>query len=142
LSAEEVAGDFHARLSAKERRYRYRIINRRGALALDAGRAWHLPVDLNVGAMHEAAQVLVGHHDFTSFRAAECQAKSPLKTLDELKVTRLGEEVEVLARARSFLHHQVRNMAKKVEQALAAKDRSAAGPTAPPDGLYFLDVRY
>ncbi|HVO15348.1 MAG TPA: tRNA pseudouridine(38-40) synthase TruA, partial [Alphaproteobacteria bacterium] len=110
LDAAVAAPDFHARFSAIERRYRYRIVNRRAPLALDLGRAWHVSVPLDAAAMHEAAQLLVGHHDFTSFRAAECQAKSPVKTLDALDVAREGEEITCAARARSFLHHQVRNM--------------------------------
>lgn len=155
LNAEAVDESFHARTSAKERRYLFRILNRRSPPALDAGRVWFIPYALDAAAMHEAAQVLIGQHDFTSFRATECQAKSPIKTLDELTITRRGEEIEVLARARSFLHHQVRNMvgtlalvgqgkwtARQVEKALQAKNRSKAGPTAPPEGLYFLSVRY
>jgi tRNA pseudouridine38-40 synthase len=146
---------FHARFSAIERRYRYRIVNRRAPLTLDKGRAWRVSAPLDAGAMHEAAQVLVGRHDFTSFRAADCQADSPLKTLDALAVSRYGEEIEVTARARSFLHHQVRNMvgtlklvgegkwtARDVKQALDARDRAAAGATAPPDGLYLVAVKY
>jgi len=155
LAAEEVAPDFHARLSAIERRYRYRILNRRPPVGIEANRVWHVPYALDSDAMHEAAQVLVGTHDFTSFRASECQAKSPIKTLDAFTVSRLGQEVELTVRARSFLHHQVRNMvgtlalvgrgkwsAADVRTALEAKSRAAGGPTAPPDGLYFLDVRY
>lgn len=155
LACEAVAEDFHARFSAVERRYLYRIANRRARLALDRGRAWHVPIRLDAAAMHEAAQALTGRHDFTSFRAADCQAESPVKTLDELTVTRLGDEIEIRARARSFLHHQVRNMvgtlklvgdgkwnARDVAAALAARDRSAAGPTAPPEGLYLVAVRY
>ncbi len=156
LSVEPVDDDFHARFSARERAYRYRIVNRRGRLALEEGRAWWIAGALDVAAMDEAAQVLVGHHDFTSFRASQCQAKSPEKTLDELSVTRHGPEIIVVhARARSFLHHQVRNLvgtltlvgegkwnAGDVAAALAARDRSAAGPTAPADGLYLVSVGY
>jgi tRNA pseudouridine38-40 synthase len=155
IDAQEVADDFHARTSARERRYIYRILNRRSPPAIDAGRVWFVPYALDTAAMQRAAQFLVGQHDFTSFRASECQAKSPIKTLDELAVTQRGEEIEVLARARSFLHHQVRNMVGtlalvgagkwnplQVRQALEARDRAAAGPTAPPEGLYFLEVRY
>ncbi len=155
LSAEAVAPDFHARFSATERRYRYRIVNRRARLTLDEGRAWFVPVALDAGAMGDAAQALVGRHDFTSFRATECQAKSPVKTLDALEVSREGEEIRIEARARSFLHHQVRNMVgtlklvgegkwtrDDVARALAARDRKAAGPTAPADGLYLVAVRY
>ena len=155
LSAEAVAPDFHARFSATERRYRYRIVNRRARLTLDQGRAWFVPVALDAGAMGDAAKALVGRHDFTSFRATECQAKSPVKTLDALEVSREGEEIRIEARARSFLHHQVRNMVgtlklvgegkwtrDDVARALAARDRKAAGPTAPADGLYLVAVRY
>jgi tRNA pseudouridine38-40 synthase len=155
LECREAAADFHARFSAIERRYRYRIANRRAPLTLDRNRAWRVTVPLDAGAMHEAAQLLVGKHDFTSFRAADCQAESPVKTLDALDVTRLGEEIEVAARARSFLHHQVRNMvgtlklvgegkwsARDVEKGLAARDRAAAGATAPAEGLYLVAVKY
>ena len=155
LSAEAVAPDFHARFSATERRYRYRIVNRRARLTLDQGRAWFVPVPLDAGAMGDAAQALAGRHDFTSFRASECQAKSPVKTLAALEVSRAGEEIQIEARARSFLHHQVRNMVgtlklvgegkwsrDDVARALAARDRKAAGPTAPADGLYLVAVRY
>lgn len=155
LDCAEVAPDFHARFSAIERRYRYRIVNRRAPLTLDKGRAWRVSTPLDAAAMHAAAQVLVGRHDFTSFRAADCQADSPVKTLDELAVSRYGEEIEVAARARSFLHHQVRNMvgtlrlvgegkwrARDVKTALEARHRAAAGPTAPADGLYLVAVKY
>ena len=156
LAAEAVGDDFHARFSAIERVYRYRIVNRRGPLALDAGHAWWTPTPLDAEAMHEAAQCLVGQHDFSSFRASQCQAKSPDKTLDELAVGRHGPEVIVVrARARSFLHHQVRNMvgalalvgegkwsAADVAAALAARDRKAGGPTAPAEGLYLVSVGY
>ncbi|WNK00507.1 tRNA pseudouridine(38-40) synthase TruA [Thalassospiraceae bacterium LMO-JJ14] len=155
LSAETVDNDFHARFSATGRCYLYRILNRRAGPALDHGRVWWNPVPLDAGAMHEAAQLLLGHHDFTTFRASECQAKSPEKTLDVLNVSRVGEEVHIVAEARSFLHHQVRNITgtlqlvgvgkwrhRDVARALSAKDRSAGGPTAPPDGLYLTRVRY
>jgi tRNA pseudouridine38-40 synthase len=155
LDCAVAAADFHARFSAVERRYRYRIVNRRAPLTLEAGQAWRIGVRLDAGAMHEAAQALVGRHDFTSFRAADCQAESPLKTLDELSVSRYGEAIEVAARARSFLYHQVRNMVgtlklvgegkwrrRDVERALAARDRAASGPTAPAHGLYLVGVRY
>jgi len=124
-------------------------------LAIDANRAWWVAVKLDADAMHEAAQLLLGRHDFTSFRAAACQAQSPDKSLDVLDVTRVDEEIRIVAKARSFLHHQVRNMVgtlklvgegkwapERVKQALEAHDRSAAGPTAPPDGLYFTGVKY
>ncbi|MDX2144922.1 MAG: tRNA pseudouridine(38-40) synthase TruA [Rhodospirillaceae bacterium] len=155
LKATRVADDFHARFSALERRYEYRIVNRRAPLALDRDRAWWLPMTLDAQAMHAAAQKLVGKHDFTSFRAAECQADSPVRTLDELSVARRGEEIVIQARARSFLHHQVRNIvgtlkfvgegkwtADDVAAALAARDRAKAGPTAPAAGLYLVGVRY
>jgi tRNA pseudouridine38-40 synthase len=155
LTAEEAAPNFHARLSAKARLYRYRIVNRRAPLAIDQGRAWHVQAALDAGAMHDAAQALLGKHDFSTFRASLCQAKSPVKTLDQLDVRRLGEEIEVTARARSFLHHQVRNMVgtlalvgrgkwtkADVAKALAAADRAKGGPTAPPEGLYLVEVRY
>ncbi len=155
LAAEVVDDDFHARFSALERAYRYRIVNRRARLALDRGRAWFVPQPLDAAAMHDAAQALLGSHDFTSFRARECQAKSPLKTLDVLDVTRDGEELCIEARARSFLHHQVRNMVgtlklvgegkwsrADVARALEARDRAAAGPTAPAEGLYLVSVGY
>jgi tRNA pseudouridine38-40 synthase len=155
LKAEVVAADFHARFSAKARLYLYRIVNRRAPLAIERGRAWLVWAPLDVGAMHAAAQLLVGHHDFTSFRASLCQADSPVKTLDVLDVTRADAEVRIAARARSFLHHQVRNMVgtlklvgegkwtrEDVARALAARDRSAAGPTAPAEGLYLTEVWY
>ena len=155
LTAEIAPPDFHARFSATARLYLYRIVNRRAPLAVERGRAWLVGAPLDTEAMHAAAQRLVGHHDFTSFRAALCQAASPMKTLDRLDVTRAGDEVRIDARARSFLHHQVRNMvgtlklvgegkwtADDVSRALAARDRSAAGPTAPPDGLYLTEVWY
>jgi tRNA pseudouridine38-40 synthase len=156
LRAEPVCPDFHARFSATRRTYRYLIVNRRAPLTLLRGRAWLVSRPLDAESMHEAAQLLVGHHDFTSFRGALCQAKSPVKTLDRLAVLRRrGEEIEVAAEARSFLHHQVRNMVgtlklvgegrwriADVEAALAARDRAAAGPTAPAHGLYLTRVAY
>lgn len=155
LSAEVVDNTFNARVSATARHYRYRILNRRSPAALLIGRVWHLPQSLNVEAMHDAAQLLVGHHDFTSFRATSCQSKSPLKTLDRLTVTRNADEIIIEASARSFLHHQMRNFVgtlklvgdgkwsrQDVKEALNAKHRAAAGPTAPSDGLYLLRVDY
>lgn len=155
IAAEAVADDFHARFSAIERRYRYVILNRRPPAALDAGRAWHVAVPLAADAMHGAAQRLVGHHDFTTFRATQCQSASAEKTLDQLDVAREGDRVVVIARSRSFLHHQVRNMvgtlklvgegkwnADDVSAALEARRRAAGGPTAPADGLYLTDVIY
>ena len=155
VAAEGVADDFDARFSARTRHYVYRIINRRADLALDAGRAWRIPRPLDASAMHEAARCLVGRHDFTTFRAAECQAKSPVKTLDRLDVERDRDEVRIHASARSFLHHQVRSMvgtlvqvgegrwsADDLARALAARDRKACGPVAPPEGLYLVKVDY
>jgi tRNA pseudouridine38-40 synthase len=146
---------WNPRFSAVGREYRYRILNRPARPALAAGQVWHVAQELDVAAMHRAAQALLGRHDFTSFRAAACQAKSPLRTLDRLDVTREGEMVVVVAAARSFLHHQVRNMVgtlklvgegawavERVAGALAARDRAAAGPTAPSDGLSLVAVRY
>ena len=155
LAAEAVGDDFHARFSAIRRAYLYRIVNRRAPLALQRGQAWFVPQPLDAAAMHEAAQLLVGHHDFTSFRASECQAKSPVKTLDLLSVARSGDLIETRAEARSFLHHQVRNFigslklvgegrwtADDLRRALDARDRSAAGPTAPAMGLFLTEVGY
>jgi tRNA pseudouridine38-40 synthase len=155
LAAEVVAADFDARFSATRRHYLYRIVNRRADLALDRGHAWRIGRPLDAAAMHLAAQRLVGKHDFTTFRAAECQAKSPVKTLDRLDAVRDGEEVRVLAAARSFLHHQVRSMvgslvhvgegkwsADDLGAALAARDRSSCGQVAPPQGLYLVRVEY
>jgi tRNA pseudouridine38-40 synthase len=155
LGAERVADDFNARTSAIKRHYLYRIINRRSDLTLEAGRAWRLPRPLDNDAMHEAAQRLVGKHDFTTFRSTECQAKSPVKTLDRLAVERNGEVVDISAVARSFLHNQVRSMvgslvavgegkwsADDLGKALEARDRTACGTVAPPDGLYLMRVDY
>jgi tRNA pseudouridine38-40 synthase len=155
LSAEQVASDFDARFSARKRHYLYRIVNRRPDLALDRQRAWRVARPLDADAMHRAAQHLVGRHDFTTFRATECQAKSPIKTLDRFDVEREGDEVRITAAARSFLHHQVRSMVGSLAfvgegkwspddlaRALAARDRKACGPVAPPDGLYLVRVEY
>lgn len=155
LSAEKVADDFDARFSATKRHYLYRILNRRADLALERNRVWRLVRPLDPQAMHEAAQHLVGNHDFTTFRAAECQAKSPVKTLDVLNVTREGQEIRIEASARSFLHHQVRSIVGSLAQvgegrwtpadmkrALQSRDRKACGPVAPPDGLYLVRVDY
>jgi tRNA pseudouridine38-40 synthase len=155
LSAEVVPDTFEARFSAKRRHYLYRIANRRANLALDIGRAWRLPRPLNTDAMHIAARRLVGKHDFTTFRDSECQAKSPEKTLDQLDVVRDGDAVNIVTSARSFLHSQVRSMvgslvwvgegrwsADDLAAALAARDRAACGPVAPPDGLYLVRVDY
>lgn len=155
LAAEEAAGDFHARFSAVRRVYLYRIVNRRADLTLERGRAWKVASRLDAGAMHEAAQSLIGHHDFSTFRDAQCQAKSPLKTLDRCEVSRLNEEIQIWCEARSFLHRQVRSIVgslvevgrgawtgRDLERALAAKDRAACGPVAPADGLYLARVDY
>ena len=155
LAAEHAAADFDARFSALKRHYLYRIVNRRADLTLDRNRVWRVPRPLDAGAMHDAAQRLVGRHDFTTFRSSECQAKSPLKTLDRLDVFRAGEEIRVEASARSFLHHQVRSMvgslvhvgdgkwsASDVADALAACDRTRCGQVAPPQGLYLVRVEY
>ena len=155
LRAASAPEDWNARFSAICRAYCYRILNRRARPALLAGRVWHVPSPLNPEAMHRAAQTLLGRHDFSSFRAAACQANSPLRTLDRLDVRRNGDLIEVIAEARSFLHHQVRNMVgtlrlvgdggwpvERVSAALAARDRAAAGPTAPAAGLCLTGVRY
>ena len=155
LSAEIVADDFEARFSAKRRHYRYRITNHRANLALDIKRSWRVPRHLDTDAMHVAAQRLLGKHDFTTFRDTECQAKSPEKTLDQLDVVREGDAVSILTSARSFLHSQVRSMvgslvwvgegrwsADDLAAALAARNRAACGPVAPPDGLYLVRVEY
>jgi tRNA pseudouridine38-40 synthase len=155
IDAAVAADDFDARRSARRRHYLYRIVNRRAPLTIDLDRAWRISAVLDADAMHAAAQGLVGHHDFTSFRASACQARSPVKTLDVLDVSRHGDEILVRATGRSFLHHQVRNMvgtlklvgegkwtARDVVDALAARDRAQAGPTAPPEGLYLTRVDY
>ena len=155
LTAEQVAENFDARFSATKRHYLYRIVNRRADLALDQNRAWRVPRPLDGDAMHAAAQKLVGRHDFTTFRAAECQAKSSVKTLDQLDVKRDGDDVRISATARSFLHHQVRSMvgslvhvgegkwsAEDLAAALAARDRTRCGQVAPPQGLYLVRVEY
>jgi tRNA pseudouridine38-40 synthase len=155
LAAERAADDFDARFSATKRHYLYRIVNRRADLTLDQLRAWRVPRPLDWARMHMAAQELVGRHDFTTFRAAECQAKSPVKTLDRLDVAQDGDEVRITAAARSFLHNQVRSMvgslvhvgdgkwsAGDLGAALAARDRSACGQVAPPHGLYLVRVEY
>jgi tRNA pseudouridine38-40 synthase len=155
LDVEQVTAEFHARHSAVARHYLYRIVSRRAPLALELGRAWHVNQPLNHEAMQEAARHLLGRHDFTTFRSVECQAASPVKTLDALTVARHGEAVEIAATARSFLHNQVRSMVGSlklvgdgkwqpldVKRALEAKDRSACGPVAPPHGLYLVRVDY
>jgi tRNA pseudouridine38-40 synthase len=155
LDAAIADPEFHARFSAKARHYHYRIVCRRAPLVLARGRAWHVMGELDSDAMHAAAQSLIGAHDFTTFRAAECQAKSPMKTLDVLDVRRLAGEIQITAAARSFLHHQVRSMVgslklvgegkwqvRDMASALAAKHRSACGPVAPAGGLYLVRVDY
>ncbi len=154
-AVEIVPAGFNARFSATWRRYLYRILNRRTPAALDRGQVWHVPVPLDAAAMAEAASVLVGRHDFNSFRSVSCQAASSLKTLDLLSVQRQGEEIQIDVGARSFLHNQVRILVgtlqlvgrgrwrrRDVEEALAACDRTRAGPTAPPQGLCLMEVRY
>lgn len=155
LAAERVADDFHARFSAAKRHYLYRIVNRRADLALERDRAWKIARPLDAEAMHKAAQFLVGNHDFTTFRSTECQAKSPVKTLDQLDVTRAGDEIRLSVSARSFLHNQVRSMAGSLalvgegrwsagdlRAALESKNRAACGPVAPACGLYLVRVDY
>lgn len=155
LDARLVGDDWHARFSAKARRYEYRVLNRLAPPAIDQGKVWHVKKPLDAEAMHEAAQVLVGHHDFTTFRDMQCQAKSPMKTLDLAAVRREGDKVLLAFASRSFLHRQVRSMAGSLVEvgvgrwtkddlaaALAARDRRACGPVAPADGLYFTGVSY
>ncbi len=155
LRAERVGADFHAQLSAKERAYLYRILNRRAPPTLERGRVWHVGTPLDHEAMGRAARVLVGRHDFTTFRASNCQAKSPVKALAALDVARDGDEVRITARAPSFLHHQVRNMVGTLERvgegkwteadvaaALEARERAKGGPPAPAEGLYLVGVTY
>ena len=155
LKVEEVANDWHARFSCTGRRYLYRILNRRAPPALDAGKVWHVAVPLDVEAMQRGAALLVGRHDFTTFRSVHCQSDSPVKTLDRLDVTRVAQEIHVEAAARSFLHHQVRSMVgclalvgrgqwtpEDMGKALEARDRAALGLNAPPHGLYFVEAIY
>lgn len=155
LAAEEVTSDFHARFSAQNKLYRYVILNRHPKPVLTAGRAWHMPRALDAARMHEAAQGLLGRHDFTSFRDSECQAKTPMRKLDRLDVIRDGDYVLIETEAKSFLHHQVRNMTGTLVQVglgkqpaswpagvLAARDRRLAGQTAPPQGLYLARIDY
>ncbi len=155
LEAEEVADDWHARFSCKERRYLYRILNRRPPPALDRGRVWHLARPIDIDAMVEGARHLIGRHDFTTFRSVHCQSDSPVKTLDLLTVKEVGGEIHLRATARSFLHHQVRSMTgclalvglgrwkpDDIRVALEARDRNALGLNAPPHGLYFVKAIY
>ena len=155
LDVAPVADTFDARFSALRRHYLYRIVNRRAPLTLDCGRAWLVKRPLDAGAMHDAAQILVGRHDFSTFRAAECQATSPVRTLDRLDVSKHGDAIEIHASARAFLHHQVRSMVGSLElvgagkwhphdlrAALESCDRARCGMVAPADGLYFVAVEY
>jgi tRNA pseudouridine38-40 synthase len=155
LDVTHVADDWHARFSCVGRRYLYRILNRRAPPALDRGRVWHIAVPLDADAMREGAAMLVGRHDFTTFRSAQCQSDSSVKTLDRLDVTRVGDEIRIEAAARSFLHHQVRSMVgclalvgrgqwapEDIRKALKARDRSTLGFNAPPHGLYFVKALY
>ncbi|MDI7862183.1 tRNA pseudouridine(38-40) synthase TruA [Rhizobiaceae bacterium n13] len=155
LDARAADDSFDARFSALRRHYLYRIVDRPARLALDANRAWWVPRRLDHEAMHAAAQMLVGKHDFTTFRAAQCQANSPVRTIDRLDVTRNGDVIEIRATAQSFLHNQIRSFTgtlklvgdgkwtpDDVKAALDARDRKACGPVAPPDGLYFMQVDY
>jgi tRNA pseudouridine38-40 synthase len=155
LAVQPAADDWHARFSCVERRYRYRILNRRAPSALDRGRVWHISVPLDAEAMREGAANLVGRHDFTTIRSAQCQSDSPVKTLDRLEVSREGDEVHVEAAARSFLHHQVRSMTgclalvgrgqwspDDMRKALEARNRAALGFNAPSRGLYFVEAIY
>ncbi len=155
LDAAVAPDDFHARFSATGRHYLFRILNRRAPPALDTGKVWHVQVALDAQAMHEAARHLLGSHDFTTFRAAECQARSPVKTLDRLDVSRRADEIHIEASGRSFLHHQVRSFvgslklvgegkwsARDLKDALDDRDRSACGPVSPPEGLCLMRVDY
>jgi tRNA pseudouridine38-40 synthase len=155
LAVEPVADGWHARFSCIGRRYLYRILNRRSPPALDAGRVWPIAFPLDVDAMREGAKHLIGRHDFTTFRSAQCQSDSPVKTLEALEVSQAGEEIHVTAAARSFLHHQVRSMVgclglvgrgqwapEDMKKALNARDRAALGFNAPPEGLYFVEAIY
>ncbi|MER8436431.1 tRNA pseudouridine(38-40) synthase TruA [Mesorhizobium sp. M1312] len=155
LKAAVVPDSFDARFSAIGRHYLYRIVNRRAPAALDKGKIWWVPKRLDAEAMHEAAKVLLGRHDFTTFRSTQCQADSPMRTLDRLDVSRLGDVIEVRALARSFLHNQVRSMVGSLKRvgeggwtsadlkaALDARDRAACGQVAPPDGLFLVGVDY
>jgi tRNA pseudouridine38-40 synthase len=155
LKAEAVDNDFHARFGARGRSYRYIIVNRRAPLALLADHAWHVPKPLSIEPMQQAAQLLIGQHDFSTFRAQNCQANSPIKTLDVLEIKKEDEQLIFSTRARSFLYHQVRNMVgtlvmvgngqwsvEQFKSAFEARDRKAGGPTAPAHGLYFWGVEY
>lgn len=155
IGCEAVSDDWHARFSCVGRAYEYRMLNRRAPLTFEEGLCWRVAKKLDAAAMHEAAQFLIGKHDFTTFRSVQCQADSPLRTLDRLDVVRTGERITIYAEARSFLHHQVRSMTgclamvgmgtwkiADMKAALDARDRSALGHNAPPDGLYFIRADY
>jgi len=155
LDCVPVGDDWHARFTANGRKYLYRILNRPGRPAIDQGRVWHVKKELDDEAMNVAAQYLLGQHDFTTFRDAQCQAQSPIKTMDVARVTRVGQEVHLVFEARSFLHRQVRSMTgslaevglgrwtpEQFKAALDAADRTRCGPVAPSDGLYLTGVTY
>jgi tRNA pseudouridine38-40 synthase len=159
ITAEQVTNNFHSRVSAQQRAYIYRIVSRRAPLTFDSGRIWWVPVKLNAEVMKDASKVLLGKHDFSTFRAADCQANSPIKTLDSINVQPMeypgGMEIQIQVRAKSFLYHQVRNFAGSLKlvgegrwsiddfkKAFEAADRTKGGPTAPPQGLYFTEVVY
>lgn len=155
LEVGQVADDWHARFSCTGRRYLYRILNHRAPPALLRGKVWHIGAPLDLDAMNEGASKLLGSHDFTTFRSVHCQSASPVKTLDELDVERVGDVIHIRAAARSFLHHQVRSMVgclgmvgrgqwtpRDISTALAARDRAALGLNAPPEGLYFVSASY
>ena len=155
LTTKKVTKDFHARFSAKQKTYVYKILDRRPPPAIEKKRVWHIRKKLDDKTIKKAAKILVGRHDFTSFRSTECQAKSPLKTIDSIKISRIGEEIQIWIKARSFLHNQVRIIVgtlvlvgrkkweeKNIEEALKSKKRAAAGQTAPAEGLYLHSVKY
>lgn len=155
VAVDQAAPDFHARFSALARSYRYTLVNRRAPLALMADQAWHVPRLLDVALMQKAAHHLIGKHDFSTFRASNCQSNSPIKTLDKMAVAQEGETIMFTTKARSFLYHQVRNMVGTLvlvgagqwsvddfAKAFAAADRTRGGPTAPPQGLCFMEVEY
>jgi len=155
VSVKRVGEDFHARFNAKKRYYVYKIINRRAPIAIMRNRAWFVPAPLNVEKMKKAAEQLVGQHDFSSFRDSQCQGKTAIKTIDEVRIEQSGDVIEIYVSAKSFLHHMVRNITgtlkvigegrwppEKMEEIIAAKSRPVAGPTAPAEGLYFIKVDY
>jgi tRNA pseudouridine38-40 synthase len=155
IDCELVDENFHARFNSKQRSYKYKIINRRAPLILQRNRAWHVPQKLDISAMRKAAEFLIGEHDFSSFRDAECQGNSPIKTINDLQIVQNGEEIEVIVKAKSFLHHMVRNIAgtlvyvglgkfeaDEMKNIIEAKDRQKSGPNAPACGLYFLGSEY